>query len=64
MFSSLNIIFSVFNYIENFPNERNSFNLNNRENKDTNVLEEILKRHNDIINRFYDCLHAFNMYDK
>ncbi len=64
----MNIIISVYNYIDNFKNERNTFNLKNNfniedindKNKINNVIE-IFKNRNEIINKFHDCLNAFNM---
>jgi hypothetical protein len=48
------------NYNDNF-NFNCNCNLNNKNNHYQILQKEILENHSEIINRFYDCLHAFNM---
>ena len=64
----MNIIISVYNYIENLKNDKNNFDLKNNlnledindSNKINNIID-ILKRRNEIINKFHECLNAFKM---
>ena len=64
VYSSLNIILSLYNYFENYQNyeTKNDFNLDNYKKEEYIYLfEDIIDNYNDIINKFYDCLHAYNL---